>query len=1040
MTPNPQGDQLQGSPVPFRHPLLALAQEPGVTPDGLNAPVIAVGVDGEVGRYTQGQGWVPEALYNSAGEAAKPTLRGVAWPEADRAYAVGDAGAMWVWRAEAGLWEPDPATPYNFIGNLTAVAFSPGNPEFGYAVGKQGVLLRYGKTWEQISSVESGRLESELKLEERRLNFTSIAFAGSEAIATYRVVTQDAATGERVEAGGLLVEDGDGWQADPSAAQLLGLLPASDTVLSKVAGLPDGGAVAAGPGLVIEREASGSPWRFSPQPLPEAENVSALAAYRDSSGTIRAIVSTDLDPYMNPNYIFAPKEGAFAGDLAPPTGPGEAPAHLPSDPLPATGYLVRETASGWSDMEHMALESSSSRDMPVRPDPALALLVDPSGEAGLAVGGQTDDTEGSGGDPDFETAAAMRFGAGGSGAGSNAAAAVDTEAGNATFAVGGGAACEQPCANFAEEGLAPDTLLAHALQAAGQIASDPGGGLRGFLYTGDRLLERASSLGGEAFERELARYATLLGSAGPLPVHAAASPNDLAASGGIEPFAKALEPFGPGGGEAYYSFVSEGPSGGPVKVIVLDYSAERLGEMQEQWLEHELREAREAKPQPVPAIVMGNASLGFTLPQQIGFDPPPVQAQDAAAVSKILVEGGASAYLFDYPGVNVRGQVSYGAYPPIPAFGTGTLGYTSPPGSQTDSLGSSGFLLLEVDTSAQPSTAKGAPTNVVPVSARVEPNIGELALDASDGTLLRRSQVGLFEGLARIPASGRAVVREPSGEVTVLGPEPYEPIPFDCLGENCGEEVPTEYSFSSSKPDVGGFVEHEPGSANPLQVQLGANGKPVPDSQSGLFCAYNEGTTVVSIAAGGLIYSMPVTVQGGSVEYPCGTVPLKNPPTRVEPASSSFTVPNLAPTTPAGLAPHIQIAVPLPPPPVTVPVARHHAPHPPLLPSVPLAPALLFPVLPLLPPPAPNVARPTPPSGTASVSQQVGVAEQEHETEGAVEVSHHMVAYRHQEESPMPAWPVGLILLAVAAGVGIRRGRGSPEPVLARASSTRRDL
>ena len=44
---------------------------------------------------------------------------------------------------------------------------------------------------------------------------------------------------------------------------------------------------------------------------------------------------------------------------------------------------------------------------------------------------------------------------------------------------------------------------------------------------------------------------------------------------------------------------------------------------------------------------------------------------------------------------------------------------------------------------------------------------------------------------------------------------------------------------------------------------------------SGLFCAYNKGTTTVSIRAGGLSYTLPVTVQAGSVREPCGTVPLK---------------------------------------------------------------------------------------------------------------------------------------------------------------------
>jgi hypothetical protein len=473
-------------------------------------------------------------------------------------------------------------------------------------------------------------------------------------------------------------------------------------------------------------------------------------------------------------------------------------------------------------------------------------------------------------------------------------------------------------------------------------------------------------------------------------------------------------------------------------VIALDFSAGTLEapgssepEAQEEWLKQELLAARN---DGTPAIVMGNASLGFTLPESIGQDPSPLLAKDAAVVSKILIEGGASAYLFDYPGVNVQGQVSYGTTH-IPAFGTGTLGYASPPASyQTDSPGSSGFMLVEIDTAA-----RNRSTNVAPVSARVEPDIGELALQAGDGALLRRSQVGLFEALGRVPPSGRAIVDQPNGSVTVLGPEPYEPIPFYCQGPDCANTVPIEYTFTSSNPDIGNFVAHEASSANPRQVELGANHLPIPDSQSGLFCAFNEGTTTVSITAGGLTYSEPVTVQGGSAEYPCGTVPLKNPPARVEPASSSFTIPSLSPAAPGPLTPQIHTLLP---PPVPVPVhVVHHAHH--QLPPVPLAPVALFPILPLVPPPAPSVARPTPPSGSAQVpsqspvSQQVGVEEREQEVESAIQGVHNMAAYTDSGGGPMPGWPFGLILIAVAAAVGLRPRFRSETPRYARATVSR---
>jgi len=286
LSPSPEGDQLQEEAVPFRHPLLALAQAPGSTPGNPGAEAVAVGLQGQIGRYTPGQGWRPESLYNSAGMAQTATLRGVAWPEAGRIYAVGDNGTMWLWRAETGLWEPDPAKPFNFFGNLTAIAFDPGEPQLGYAVGKQGVLLKYGKSWEQVP----------LPVELQQANFTSVTFAGGEAIATYRMLATEK-DGEVIETGGLAVEEagnGQGWHVDSQASELLAQLPSPrDALLSKVAGLPDGGAVAGGPGLVIERESTTSEWHLAPTPLPEAQNVSAIAAYREAGGPVRAIVSVE---------------------------------------------------------------------------------------------------------------------------------------------------------------------------------------------------------------------------------------------------------------------------------------------------------------------------------------------------------------------------------------------------------------------------------------------------------------------------------------------------------------------------------------------------------------------------------------------------------------------------------------------------------------------------------------------------------------------------------------------------------------------------
>ena len=178
VTATPTASSLQSWPLPFRRPLTAIATQPGATPGSADAQALAVGDRGQIARFIPGEGWTPEFLYSASGTVAEPRLRGVAWPEPDRAYAVGDGGAMWLWRAETGLWEPDPAAPVNFHANLTAIAFSAENPALGDAVGKQGTLLAYDKTWTQ-QALPAGLEQAD---------FTSVAFAGGEALVTYRLV------------------------------------------------------------------------------------------------------------------------------------------------------------------------------------------------------------------------------------------------------------------------------------------------------------------------------------------------------------------------------------------------------------------------------------------------------------------------------------------------------------------------------------------------------------------------------------------------------------------------------------------------------------------------------------------------------------------------------------------------------------------------------------------------------------------------------------------------------------------------------------
>ena len=1056
LTLNPAPTRLAPWPVSFRHTLVAIAPQPGVPIGALSSEALAVGDQGEVARYEPGKGWLPESLFGPGEKVETPRLRAVAWPTPKRIYAVGDKGEMWLWRAETGLWEKDPATPIDFRGNLLGIAFDPNEPARGYAVGspslankvnseekEDGVLLRYGKTWTQEP-------EEAIPPQARGASFTSIAFAGSEAIVAYRRLPDPSVN--RYE-GGLIVNDGSGWHVDEGAAASMG-----SNVPWAVAGLPDGGAAFAASGSVYEREGGGAPWQPTPTPFPGGGEPGSLALFREG-GALRAIAAGS-----------APD--TYAVDSEPKSAPGFPPTLLEAYPLdenPERG-VIRQTASGWSDEEH---ELNNVREPPgkyafydtvYQPDPVAAVLTDPTGSQGWAIGGFVEPPGESHGGV-LDTADVDRYPADGVAPPGVGTSRVSSSPSEATFAIGGNAQCAAPCADRANARIGPDVWLSAALEHAGKIP-----GVRAFFYTGPRVTTGATA--GPAtqpvpYARELNRYAQLLG-ASPIPTFAAVSPWELDIardeelfeeqfSGFSEPFgtAPALAHLAPAGGPSerascaatpgcqagYYALSSGGPAGS-VRVIVLDDSAE-VGATQQAWLEGQLEEAKRATE---PAIVIGNADLNAQIAAENASTAP------AEAVARILGGAGgdayASAYFYDSPERNVAEPLR-GAEA-VPTFGSGTLGYLNfTAESSGDFLGASGFLLGQVNFKNW-----NHATNVAEVTARLIPNVGELALEAQNGTLLRRSDTALFAALARRPRAGNQARNETNHRTT----DPYIPIPSSCVGVACANGIFPEYTFTSSNPDIGGFVEENLAATDPHATPLqNAKGEPVRDeprnakgeltrggqfevngngeevnedgevlhgAQSALFCAYNAGTTIVTIDAGGLSSSLPVTVQAGSVREPCGTVPLKHLPVAAQSAAAPAPPPAPAPApAPAGPAP-APAPVPLPPPPtVVIPPAAVRPALPPPLPFF-LPPPLATPVLAFVPPPVPTPARPTPPSGTSAVTSPIEVAEHEDEEESATEsVSNQALAYRAPEHEPAPAYILGIVLLAAFAGASVARRR-----------------
>ncbi len=1061
LTLNPAPSRLAPWPVSFRHTLVAIAPQPGAPVGALTSEALAVGDQGEVARYKPGEGWLPESLFGPGEKVETPRLRAIAWPTRNRVFAVGDKGEMWLWRMETGLWEKDQATPIDFRGNLLGIAFDPSNPARGYAVGspslagESGVLLRYGKTWTQDAfpaeppcapkEAQNGE-EAERCASWANASFTSVAFAGSEAIVAYRVLP---ARDKDEYRGGLIVNDGAGWHIDAGAAAAIG-----SNVPWAVAGLPDGGAAFAASGSVYEREGPGASWQRTPTPFPGGGEPGSLALFREG-GALRAIAAGS-----------APD--TYTVDSEPKSAPGFPPTLLQAYPLgenPERG-VIRQTASGWSDEEH---ELNNVREPPgkyafydtvYQPDPVAAVLTDPTGAQGWAIGGFVEPAGESHGGV-LDTADVDRYPAEGVAPPGVGTSRVSTSPSEATFAIGGNAQCAAPCADRANARIGPDVWLSAALGHAGKIP-----GVRAFFYTGPRVTTGETA--GPAtqaipYARELNRYAQLLG-ASPIPVFAAVSPWELRHEGDEELFEEQFsgfsEPFGaapalanltPAGGPGerascaatpgcqagYYALSSSGPAG-TVRVIVLDDSAE-VGATQQAWLEGQLEEAKRATE---PAIVIGNADLNT----QIAVHDP-----SAEAVARILGGGGgaayASAYFYDSPERNITEPLR--SAEAVPTFGSGTLGYVNfTAESSGDFLGASGFLLGEVNTKTP------EPSGRFPVHVRLIPNVGELALEAQNGTLLRRSNTALFAALARRPRAGNQARNESNRRST----DPYIPIPSSCVGTACANGIFPEYTFTSSNPDIGGFVEENLAAANPHVTPLqNAKGEPIRDeprnakgeltrsgqfeengkgglvneegevlhgAQSALFCAYNAGTTIVTINAGGLSSSLPVTVQAGSVRQPCGTVPLKHLPPAGQSVAAPAPPPAPAPApAPAGPAP-APAPVPLPPPPAVIPPApARQAPPTPPTPFF-IQPALPFVTLAFVPVPPPAPAEPTPPSGTSAVTSPVEAAQKEEEEEEAPDtVSNKALAYSVPEHEPAPAYILGIVLLAAFAGASVARRR-----------------
>jgi hypothetical protein len=1020
---------LSSWPVPDRFTLTSVAIPPAdsIPPGGpgrIDEPgALAVGLDGTTLSYETSLGWLSQSVPPNARSL---NLLGVAYAGRGSAFAVGQAGVILHWN---GLgWTEELGSRKLTHAQLNGVAFTPSGAQ-GWAVGNEGTILHYqGGAW----SAEHTSLP-------RGSNLTSVAATENEVFAVVDgdlYVRTAKAPWHRVGEGGEEQATGEGLPSDPVPPE---------GALRLVAALPDGGVVAAGRSILLTRQAHKPGFEYAPQQPP---GIAVALAPFEEEGRVRAFVSV-APPAFGRTEI----AGFPAGD----------------------GELLRETASGWHDLSGGQFAgsevgpNSTAPDGALKPDPVLALAVGPNGQHGWAVGGYAGTVDAarqgttealSARSPGWQTAAIWRFDIGGAAAPpaiQSTSPYLPPEEDTLSFAFFSSPSCFGSCA--ATVGAQPDVNLGSAAGEIASYAAQPGG--PSFAISGgDTRTEGLSQYERPTGGADLTHMSELLSPLGTLPVFAAIGPRDY--SGGErqaegqawgEAFAESPPPFGAGApaglitpisseaptlnGDAhrYYAFDAH-QNGGTVRVIVLDNSQGSLAESstadgqpagaQLSWLEGQLAQAQQEEAaigQHIPVVVVSSLPLRT-------FAGTTGGAKDGNQVASLLAQHGVAAVFTTSPQqrdeLHLVPALPRPGEPQVPEYEGASLGYQQ--------SANNGVLWYDVSIN----TATGQ-LRVVGV-----PVVNSLALRPLNGLTAARSQTLQFEAVARRPAGSLATVEETNPPAP--GFENYVAMPI----AGCSQCISPTYAFSSSDPTIGDFVEPSgPGSPYP---KLSSSGHPIPSPTSGLFCAYNTGTTTVSITTGLLTYTLPVTVEAGDFGPPCGTVPHvgANPvitlfTARTGARNPVHAAPPPPPVSPTGnalpanlLAPPPVAPAPAPAPPPPPPVAKAPPPHPPAPPPpvepTPLPPNEAFTAAPaLVPTPTPPV-EPIPP-GASGYAQSPSAAERKEKAEK--EASQSAFALRRPVVRPGIAsasepewfyWALGLsVLLAMMLSArGLRRPRARP--------------
>ncbi len=963
--------------------LTAVALPPGGAGTGTSG-ALAVGLDGAALHYDGTQGWLTDPVPNQARSA---NLYGVAYDGTALAVAVGSLGTILDWNGTA--WSADPASQTLTQDQLNAVAF--GSDGQGWAVGTFGTILRYdGGAWtnEQIDAQDSG------------VDVTSVAVAGRQVYAV---------------AGGHLIErlsDGS-WQrvpAEGTSGATGATVPDDLPALTLVSGLPDGGAVAAGDSVLIESQGAGQAFQYSAQPV--QGTAVALSAFRRSDGQV----------------------GAFVSVAPPPAAGSQAAFGFPS----GDGDLLEQTGSGFVDLSRSQYPGSSTPDDGApEPDPVLAVAAAPDGSAAWAVGGYAGTVTADGigtiqplqaRASNWQTATIWRFDQGGPAqppSQTQSQVSIPAQPDTVSFAYFSGALCTSECAEVPD--AQPMVNLQGAATEIAGFATQPGG--PAFAMLGGDAVGPTTDPGSGNGAVDLADLSSYLSPLGSVPLYAAYGPLDAVpteadpAHSWDDAFAQAPAPFGLGatpsgitagssGGldgsvHHYYSYeVSQ--NGGELMVIVLDNTGSSLDAAepgQSAWLQAQLATA---SAQSLPVVVFAAQPLDSN---EAPSSYQAGHAGDADQVATELADAGVLAVFTTSPSetdaVNMVPYISAqdaatSTQPQIPEYEGASVGYQE---SQNNGVL---WYFASVDTATRTLTVQGIPV------------VQSLALEPLSGLTAARSSTLSFRAVGRRPAG-----TIPGGDTGTNPPgiSNYVAIP----SSSCSSCVTPSYSFTSSNPGVGNFVQAS-GSGS-LYPKLTASGKTIASSTSGLFCAYNAGTTTVSVTSGLLTSSLTVTVEPGEIGQPCGTVAYAADdqvdvvPGKTVVGISSEQAGNPNATAPPPVVqtvnpvlPHITIPPPVPAVAAPTPV------HPPS-PTPFIVPSTAFNAAgPTITPLAPPPVTPVPPGGATAPAQSTAKREEKARKEASQSAYVIRPAGTSVEDWFYPAVGVMTVLSLMLIGGGLRPG------------------